>query len=388
MRPDRPVALILDDGELVEVRALLEEMGVAYAEEPGEGGGSAKDFALLVSTPARALALRATGGDAFGEDCRLHVVVAAQGVQQLPPTLASVGCDLVLRQPLDPTVLRLLVQRVSYQGTERRRVRRVALGVPVGVRAGDRQLEAVLAQLSGRGCGLLLGEALETDQRVSVEPRTDLTDGTPVRFEGRVCSVDERGQGDGDESYDVSVVFDPLEAPERKAVRSLMGRSPAALELPARCSGTGEVVPVTGHVTRRDAPSHSPEDETGDGERRRDARRRYRRRILGGVDGSACPLIGRDLSANGMRVERTPVLGLGDAVKLAIYGDASSRPLVIQAVVVRDDGLAGWFLRFQDLTPASVEALARLMDSLPALQPVSNGSRPTGLVVSEIVEPS
>ena len=67
--------------------------------------------------------------------------------------------------------------------------------------------------------------------------------------------------------------------------------------------------------------------------------------------------MGRDLSSGGMRVAPNADLIVGDVLKLVIYGPAGRPPLVLRAVVFRDDGSDGCVLRFENLAPATVAEL-------------------------------
>jgi hypothetical protein len=86
-----------------------------------------------------------------------------------------------------------------------------------------------------------------------------------------------------------------------------------------------------------------------------------------------------------MRVHRDPSLGVGDELKLVIHGGAE--PLLVKAVVARDDGEEGWVLRFRDLSPRAAAGLGALVRALPRAQPPDLGTDGgPGTVVSEIVE--
>jgi hypothetical protein len=84
-----------------------------------------------------------------------------------------------------------------------------------------------------------------------------------------------------------------------------------------------------------------------------------------------------------MRVEPTQTLRLGQRFRIALHVSAGETPLVVHAEVARDDGLAGFVLRFNDLTAASERYLAKMIDSLPVLE--ARNSTAARVVVSEIL---
>jgi hypothetical protein len=58
---------------------------------------------------------------------------------------------------------------------------------------------------------------------------------------------------------------------------------------------------------------------------------------------------------------------------------------VLEAWVVRNDGDRGVVLRFVGVTGDTLRRLRRLVAQLPALEELSAGSSPHGLVVAEIL---
>jgi hypothetical protein len=57
---------------------------------------------------------------------------------------------------------------------------------------------------------------------------------------------------------------------------------------------------------------------------------------------------------------------------VAIHGSAREEPLVLQAEIVRDDGVSGFGLRFTDLGEADGQRLDALLESLASLEPVES----------------
>ena len=99
-------------------------------------------------------------------------------------------------------------------------------------------------------------------------------------------------------------------------------------------------------------------------------------------------LVGRDLSAGGLRVEQHPALAVGSELRLAIYGDSARDPLVVKAQVVRDYGDRGLGVRFEGVDPARAQELEAIVTSAPAVESVRAGDgdpESAGVLVAEIL---
>jgi hypothetical protein len=100
-------------------------------------------------------------------------------------------------------------------------------------------------------------------------------------------------------------------------------------------------------------------------------------------------LIGRDLSAGGMRIEPATELQPDDRFQLAIYGPGQPHPFIVQAVVDRDDDDAGIALRFTDVAADVARSLEKLVACLPDIESLEDGeSAGLGAVISEILSRS
>jgi hypothetical protein len=97
-------------------------------------------------------------------------------------------------------------------------------------------------------------------------------------------------------------------------------------------------------------------------------------------------LIGRDLSARGMRIERLGDLRLGDRFRIALHGPGTRPPFVVEARVARDDGDRGFALLFDSIDPAAARELEKLVACLPDVESLEEGEiGGLGAVLSEIM---
>lgn len=345
MTEARLQVLISDDGELADVREALLDLGIPFAEAPDAGDARPEaEIPLLVTTAARARGpCSESGPEAIRHN--LHLVVSDAGGD----ALEGVPCDFLLRRPVSPDVLRLLVERARYEGPERRRTTRVALGVPVTLREDGREREAILAQLSIGGCGLVTGFALEPDTRIVLALPPELTRPRRLTVEGRVLSSRNATTADG-ATFDVSVAFDALRLSDRVTLRALMAGQPIDFRPQGGAKG------ATGAAPRRGA----------------------RRRPVGGRIGVARVVIGRDLTREGMRIELDPSLASGDPIDLALYGSGSQQALLLRGRTERDPDEEAWRVHFEDVSELAAKEIEKLRGAASR-----DGA---GFVIAEILE--
>jgi hypothetical protein len=151
-------------------------------------------------------------------------------------------------------------------------------------------------------------------------------------------------------TYDISVVFDTLGLSDRVTVRALMA---------------GQPVDFRPLGDPRTPPGVAP-------------RRGTRRRPVGGRNGVARVVIGRDLSPTGMRIELDPGLAPGTSIELALYGSGSSESVILKGRTERDPEQEAWRVVFEELEEATVRGIEKLR----------NGGTPGGphFVIAEILE--
>jgi hypothetical protein len=135
-------------------------------------------------------------------------------------------------------------------------------------------------------------------------------------------------------------------------------------------SGESENV-INAEPPAPEAPG-SPSCETAG--HRRAPRRVFRGEIVAlapDVDRVVRTLVGRDLSRDGLRVEAHPLIAMGDRIRVGLYDAydaATGEPLIVNAVVARDDGLLGLWLRFEDTDAATLEQIELHMKTLTPIE--------------------
>jgi len=406
-----PAVLLLDDGELDDIQELLEDIGVAYARVRGGAivDGTPPPTDLLISTPRRIEAVNQVDG---GQDVAspVRLVVVNEDSNALREQLRRSGFDYLIRRPVHPEALRLLLLRAIYRGDERRTQPRVAVGFDVAYRTGLRSRRAVLADLSLGGCRLISHDALSEGKRIRLNVPDGVATHAPVTISGRVLRVDPTGDLDGDPlRYSAAVLFESMDENAQALVQGLiedLALGPATLR-PMHASPDPEAEPLSGStaahaheseaaidgavevdlqmVTGRDP---EPGDDSGDPSDRRSGRRAaYVKTVPAFGKRALRVLVGRDLSVGGMRIDPLPGLRLGDRLHLAIYGDAGESPFLVWATVQRDDGERGMGLSFDSLPDEVAGRLDRLVGSLPSVESLHDSeAQAMGTVMSEILQ--
>lgn len=375
--------LILDDGELDDIRSLLGELGVDYAPRrprPHEILEFDPPQHLLIATARRATELgklekrwrRAQG--APGDESRAtRIAIVSGDSSSLRDTLRALRFDYVVRRPIHPMALRLLVLRAVYRGTEKRRTRRVPIGSPVVYRVGFRRRPALLAELSQSGCRIFSANSLEPGTRLRLQIRSELTGGKRLVLPGSVkrCQLEEP-DGSGPE-FSIAVVFDPLGARTESRLEALL--SSCARQ-------TNVIAPREAEAEPDSARTPSPKRE-----RRGAPRHEYPRKVLAITPGARRVLIGRNLSMSGMLVEPHPSLSRGDKLWISVFGSSREDSVALRALVVRDGGERGLALSFQRPDIETQEKLRELLSHLPVLQrPQDDASDSAGSVVAQILD--
>jgi hypothetical protein len=365
--PERASILLLDDGELDDVRDLLAELGTDPCVLRGgaipERVDPPRD--LFVASARRALAASRWPAAPGGGPAKLAVV--AEDSNALREMLRRAGFDFLVRRPVHAEALRLLLLHCLFRGEEKRREPRSVIGREVAYRVGSERRTAVLAELSARGLRLVANASLADGTHVIVQFPGKL--GGPFSVGAHVVRADERSAQEG--CFVLALAIDPADREGQKRmqqlVRELRG-GPLAL------------------APRTRAPS-APEPDGGGGiERRRHRRARYRRSVMAIDPARPRVLVGHDLSSGGMRVDPDPELTPGQRLRLAIYAAAREEPLIVLARVTRSDAKDGAALQFEGLDAEAVRRVERLVALLPSVESLRDGETGSvGTVITELL---
>jgi hypothetical protein len=132
-----------------------------------------------------------------------------------------------------PAALRLLILHALYRGPEKRRATRVSMGAPVRFRSGLRRRPAILAELSTRGCRMMVESGSHRavpDKLVTVVLPPGVThDKRSLSLRGHVLRTSSAGDG----TDVIAVLFELLRDATRKKLESIVAahsNGPAVLD--------------------------------------------------------------------------------------------------------------------------------------------------------------
>jgi hypothetical protein len=386
-----PSVLLLHDGELDDVRALLEELGADCLHLRGGAIPERVDppEKLFIATPRRAMmasewtASRGTPAQPF------KIGLVSEDSNTLRSMLRRIGFDLLIRRPVHPYALRLLILRALYSGDERRRERRVPVGYEIGYRSGVRRKRAMLVEITTRGCRLFLDHPIAVGSRLTLDLPSEITAGRSLQLRAKVIRSVADDHGARPEQHAVALCFEKPNVEKQRQLIEIVKRQasgPAVLsKAMAEASGaltkSPDPAPDRGGEATPIAAAGSIED------RRKDPRAAFERSIRSLDEEADLVLMGRDLSMGGMRIEPHRGLEIGTKLRLAIYGEAREEPFIVRARVVRNDGDDGVGLRFEQIASGVAARLESLVASLPSVESLRGGETDAlGSVVSRILE--
>lgn len=340
--------LLLHDGELADVRTLLEGMGIRAWESLS--GEAPSDWDLAVATPRYLQAASSVMGVARFR----RVAVLDSDSRTLRTLIRKAGVDLVVRRPVHRSALRLLLLYALYRGPERRKPR-VAVGAPVNYWIGLQREEGILSELSLDGCRLLPREDLEIGQRVLISIPDPEPKKSAVKVLGKVVRMQQDIDHPGADAYGIR--FGWLTRGTRKRLEEafeIYEKGPAML-------------PRTMPVQVQNDPNEDTADSCGiDPNRRGTPRIPFPHRVVAHDQDATRILIGRDLSVGGMLVDTHPELTIGKTLRIAVHLNDGSA--TVRARVLRDDGSRGVALRFVDVTKGDEELLLKMIHGSPRVE--------------------
>jgi hypothetical protein len=381
----RADALLIDEGELDDVHALLEALGAdplrqRTPELPGFSFSGWEQPPRLVVAGARS-ALRLSVGPNVEAQGIVTIAILDSASQTLSGMLRRQGFRYLVRRPVHREALKLLLLRALFRGRERREAPRVPLGCEIALRLGLARKPATLLELSRSGCRLLSAEWLDPGDRLGLRIPPAVTGNRPLGLAARVVRSERRRGAEPEQRVALALRFDRLGGEQRARLEALLA---------AHALGPPPLARDESAEAARDSAPEALAESAADPaapERRRGPRTPHRMEVLAldpDLRRVRHALLGVDLSLSGIRVEPHPDLARGDCVKLALYDAACDRSLTVEAEVARDDGPRGLWLRFAALDSEAERSLERILARAPQIE--SSASAPgEGLVVAELL---
>jgi hypothetical protein len=241
----------------------------------------------------------------------------------------------------------------------------VAVGEDVVYGTALRSYRALLVDLSARGCRMLTDRRWPLGRKLQVRLPVARGLRRSVTLHGQVVRVEPAARDGGTEQQvSVALQFEPLEGREREEVREILRERVAG---PASRNDGSEETPTLGRLLDADGPA------------------RYEREVTAICRSGTHTLLGRDLCGEGLHVERSASLSAGERVRVALHGAAREEPFLVEAHVERDDGPAGWFLKFDAVDSEAYLRLKRLMADLPRIHRLDDESPTHTAVVAQVL---
>jgi hypothetical protein len=367
-------SLLLHDGELSDVRELLVLLKVPFVERLGAERDEDRRarWDLVIASAKRILDLQLPASSSPST----QIAILAHDARTLRSSLRRTGTTLMVRRPVHPAALRALIVHALYRGPEKRRSARVNVGAPVRWKTGWRHRQAILVDLSVSGCRLITDRMIEKGRRFRLDFPALVAGGRALGLEANVVqctpSTDPALVG-----YVTTASFAALSARQHSHLHAAVA---AHAEGPAVCADAPQITVLPPDAAGAPAAATSPQPgptrplfEPEDAESGEDLLEAESARVL----------VGRDLSRGGMRVDANPLLSAGMKLRLAVHAETRELPLLLDAIVDRDDGERGLVLRFCDV---SVD-LSRYLDYvIHALPLVIDDDDDEGCLVTELLE--
>jgi hypothetical protein len=216
---ERPYALLIDDGELDSVAELIEEMGIqpVRLQKGAERSGWRQPERLLIVSGGRAIRLPHPEAEDEAGGRYTRIAILDRPSKTLRAQIDRMNFDIVVYRPVHPEALRLLIASAIHSGREQRVRPRFPVGCEVQWRTGFRKRSATLAEISARGCRLMMHNTSRPPSMTLMLPGR-LTGGHDLKIP---CTV-VRYERLPDDLTVASVVFDQIEGLDRELLGSFL----------------------------------------------------------------------------------------------------------------------------------------------------------------------
>ncbi len=260
---NKPVAdraiLCQRGSELAEFAPLLADLGIAVEIHTGElPGPEVLAGACLAIVAGQRLA---EGKPASLRSWPRTLAVVDDGSKTLAAHLNRIGVAMVIRRPIHPRALRLLLLHELYRGPERRAKKRVLIGHPIRLGVGLFKQNATLLELSRTGARIALTNPPKIGTLIHFALGKELTNSKPMKVQAKIVRSIRPGSGAGAGESEVGVAL--VNAVElAKPIQAILDRfalgpamtGPSARSTPAAATPRG----LPAQVAARTAPIPAP----------------------------------------------------------------------------------------------------------------------------------
>ena len=215
------VVLFQNGGELEEFRGLLSELEVPVEEASGALPGPSKLDGVRLAIVSGKRLLESGGPDLSVWPRTIAVIDDSS--KTLVTHLARAGAAMVIRRPIHPRALRLLLLHEIYRGPERRRRNRILIGHPIRLSSGLFRPHAMLLELSPSGARIELANPPKVGAKIRILIGKDLTKSKPIKLQAKVVRSIRPSDGTRQSESEIGVAI--LDANRHaKVLKSILDR--------------------------------------------------------------------------------------------------------------------------------------------------------------------
>jgi len=383
--------LVIDDGELARIRGLVGSFGADLTHLRGtvHPEDLAGPFDLVIATVRRVLDFEDSLDVSSLPGKPVWIAVHSQDFLPLRVRLQRMGVRFLVQSSVGSEPLRLLLVHALYRGPERRDDQRLPVGMPVTCRdqSGD-SFESELLDLTQGGCRLLSDRDLPPGSFLTLDLPPQLAGGAEYTLPSRVQRVNPHPRS---KRLLVTVGFENLGSEPLSVLQAILegkviGTVVTRLGEQLSDESAGMSLPGATPKAEQEPPNKSAQSEWQ--HQRAHRRAQYPREVTALLGKSQHVILGRDLSIAGMRAEPLPELSVGTQLELAIYGFSGAEPVLVQAVVARDDGQLGTVFHFTGMADWERPRLEEIIAAAPEIQALADGEAGEPVVVSRVSDPS
>ncbi|MBK7950797.1 MAG: PilZ domain-containing protein [Deltaproteobacteria bacterium] len=231
-------------GELAEFVSLLTTLGMPVEIVNGplpnleEIAGAA-----LVIVPGQRLA---EGKPPALQRWPRTIAVVDDGSRTLNAHLARIGVSLIVRRPIPPRALRLLILHALYRGPERRSRGRVMIGQPIRAGVGLFKQNATLLELSRTGARIELASPPKIGTLIQFVLGKELTHGKPIKVQAKVVRAIRAADPAGRTTGEIGVALVDPSGEHGRALQAILDRhgSGGTTAISTAGRGASEAAPV------------------------------------------------------------------------------------------------------------------------------------------------
>ena len=136
------------------------------------------------------------------------LAVVDDGSKTLAAHLNRIGVAMVIRRPIHPRALRLLLLHELYRGPERRIKKRVLIGHPIRAGVGLFKQNATLLELSRTGARIALASPPKVGTLIQFVLGKELTNSKPIKIRAKVVRSipPQNGTGRGESEVGLALL--------------------------------------------------------------------------------------------------------------------------------------------------------------------------------------